>query len=140
MYTETDKKIADDILNEIKRSIQIEKSTMYEKMNRYYGLPRDAPEFELKCCNLWNDMESKGLIKIANNRMTLTNEGHLAANIGIDKYFKDCENHHKLDLEVKRTTIWNNKVSVLVGLSSIISFIVGVLLSEQVKKVWSYFF
>ena len=125
MYKEEDRKIADDILMKLKKSHQVDESDMLEYMNKIYGLPRDAPEFERLCCVLWREMEGMGLIRNTNHKMTLTSEGHIAAKIGVTEYLLRYEKDRELDVMSKKTSIWNHIVSIANVLIAAAAWLVG---------------
>ena len=87
MYTEEDRIIATDILMELKREHLVDESDMYVRLNKYFKRPGDDFNFESKCCFLWREMESMGLINNCNRKMTLTSEGHLAAKLGMTNIY-----------------------------------------------------
>lgn len=113
MYTEEDRIIATDILMELKREHLVDESDMYVRLNKYFKRPGDDFNFESKCCFLWREMESMGLINNCNRKMTLTSEGHLAAKLGMTKYLLEYEKNRKIDIKSKETTIWYNRFGVI---------------------------
>ena len=125
MYTEEDRRIATDILMELKRTHLVEESDMYDRMNHYYKIPRDSFGFEKKCCFLWREMESMGLIQNRNKRMSLTTEGHLAAKLGITNYLLKYEKDRELDIKSKESTVWHNRLSVANIICGAIGFLIG---------------
>lgn len=125
MYKEEDRKIANDILMKLKKEHQVDESDMLEYMNKIYGLPRDDLKFEGLCCVLWREMESMGLIRNLNRKMTLTSEGHIAAKIGVTEYLLRYEKDRELDVMSKKTSIWNHIVSIANILIAAAAWLVG---------------
>ena len=137
MYIEKDRELANDILNEIKRSHRKEESEMYGYLNGLFNMGRDNLPFEDKCFNVWKEMEGLGLLLITKGWMSLTNEGHLAAEVGIDQYLLKYKENRDLEIDSKRASIWNSKVQIAVGVTALLSFIAGILLSDPIKSLLS---
>lgn len=113
MYKEEERKIADDILMKLKKDHQVDESDMLEYMNKIYGLPRDAPEFEKLCCVLWREMEGMGLIRNVSRNMTLTEKGHIAAKWGMTEFLLKSEKNYELDIKSKESTVWYNRIEIV---------------------------
>jgi hypothetical protein len=138
MYTEEDRELANDILNEVKRSHRKEESELYVYLNDLFDKGIDNLPFEDKCKRVWEELASMGLLSIEKGWMSLTSEGHLAADMGVEAYLAKYKENRELEVESKQTTIWNNKVQIVVGITSLLSFIAGVLLSDPIKNLWNH--
>lgn len=125
MYTEEDRRISNDILMELKRNHLVEESEMYEFLNLCYGKPRDSFVFEKQCCFLWKELESMGLVKNNNRRMSLTCEGHLAATIGISEYLLKYKKSRDLEVKSKETAYWYNKIEIAKTIFLLIGAVLG---------------
>lgn len=138
MYTEEDRKLANDILGLVRRNSMVRNFEMYREMNRIYK--RNDDDFSRKVRSIWKQLIALGLMNEAHGELTLTEEGIEAydAEGGIQAYFEGRKKSKKKDEELKDTTIWNNRVKIVVGVTSILSFIAGVLLSSPIKKLLSY--
>ena len=138
MYTEEDKAMANDILGLVRRNSMVRNFEIYREMNRIYK--RNDDDFSRKGRSIWKQLIALGLMNEAHGELTLTEEGIEAydAEGGIQAYFEGRKKSKKKDEELKDTTIWNNRVKIVVGITSILSFIAGVLLSSPIKKLLSY--
>lgn len=137
MYDKEGKKVADDILNAIKRSHSVEISHLYELIEQYYD-KKDDLIFDKKCASIIQELISYELITENNRRYSLTKEGSIAAKVGICKYLSDYKENRDLEIKSKITAIWSNKIAIIIGFSSFVSFIGGILLSNPVKKLLNY--
>lgn len=138
MYTEEDKKLANDILGLVRRNSMVRNFEMYREMRRIYK--REDDDFSRKVRSIWKQLIALGLMNEAHGELTLTADGMEAYDMpgGIEAYFEGRRKSKKKDEELKDTTIWNNRVKIVVGITSILSFIAGVLLSDPIKKLLSY--
>lgn len=138
MYTEEDIKMTNDVLGFIRRSLTIRDCDMYRKMSNSYNRSGDA--FTKKVRTIWLQMVSLGLVDYKNGELTLTKDGIVASDLsgGIMEYMKNYKEELDENSSLRKTTIWNNKVQIAVGITSLLSFIAGVLLSGPVKNLWNH--
>ena len=138
MYTEEDRKMANDILGFVYRQSMIKDSDLYREMRKAYGRSDDS--FGKKVGALSVQLETLGLLHHKNSEFTLTHEGMEAYTMqgGIDAYMSAKKRGKQIESELKVTTIALKKVQIIVGLTSILSFIAGFLLSGPIKNLLNY--
>ena len=136
MYTEEEKKMANDILGFIRRNSMMKVEILFREMNGAYK--RKDDKFVNKVRAIRMQLESMGLINNVNNELTLTPEGVDAYDMqgGVGAYIDGRRKSKKMDENLKRTTITLKRMQIIVAFTSVLSFIAGVLLSSQVKGLW----
>lgn len=72
---------------------------------------------------------------ISYKRYSLTKDGTIAAKDGLISYLNKYRENKDLDIPLKASTIIHNKMAVIVSTASIISFILGILLSAPIKRI-----
>lgn len=125
MYTEEDRKMANDILGFVYRQSMVKDSDLYREMRKAYGRSDDS--FGKKVGALWVQLETLGLLHHKNSEFTLTHEGVEAYTMqgGIDAYMKKLRKEKELDVKVKKSQILYNVVSVLKDAKFLIGSLVG---------------
>lgn len=132
MYTEEDRKIANDVLGFIRRNTTIRDFEMYREMSNAYKRTDDA--FSKKVRATWTQLVSLGLVDYTNGVLTLTADGMDAydAEGGIQAYFEGRKKSKKKDDDLKDSTIWKNRWTVaqiiITTVSTLTGFSVGALL------------
>ena len=128
-------RLSDDILKEIQEIRLIEKSTLYSRMEVRYNEAGNT-QFSFGCHKVLEELKGYELIsEVKPKWYSLTKDGVIASEMGLRKYLKRYKKNKDLEIQVQKTTIWNNKIAILLGGSSIISFIGGVLLSDLIKEL-----
>lgn len=131
-------RLSDDILKEIREVRLIEQSTLYSRMEVRYNETGNT-QFYFGCHKVLEELKGYELISEVKSRWySLTKDGTIASEIGLRKYLKRYRKNKDLEIQVQKTTIWNNKIAILLGGSSIISFIGGVLLSDLIEELLNY--
>ena len=138
MYTEEGIKMANDILGFIRRGEANRDFEMYREMKSSYN--RNDDEFSKNVRIIWIQLASLGLLEYKNGELMLTKDGVIAADLngGIVEYIQSYKKELDDSSVLRKTTIWNNKVQIAVGVTSLLSFIAGVLLSGPIKNLWNH--
>ena len=138
MYTEEGIKMANDILGFIRRGEVNRDFEMYREMQKSYGRSDDG--FSKNVRTIWMQLSSMGLLEYKNGELSLTKDGVVAYDLngGIVEYIQSYRKELDESSVLRKTTIWNNKVQIAVGITSLLSFIAGVLLSGPIKNLWNH--
>ena len=138
MYTKEGIKMANDILGFIRRGEANRDFEMYREMRSSYN--RNDDEFSKNVRIIWMQLVSIGLLEYKNGELMLTKDGVIAADLngGIVEYIQSYKKELDDSSVLRKTTIWNNKVQIAVGVTSLLSFIAGVLLSGPIKNLWNH--
>ena len=138
MYTKEGIKMANDILGFIRRGEANRDFEMYREMKSSYN--RNDDEFSKNVRIIWMQLASMGLLEYKNGELMLTKDGVIAADLngGIVEYIQSYKKELDDSSVLRKTTIWNNKVQIAVGVTSLLSFIAGVLLSGPIKNLWNH--
>lgn len=125
MYTEEDKKLANDILGLVRRNSMVKCFEMYREMRRIYGREDDA--FSRKVQSIWKQLITLGLMIEAHGELTLTAEGVEAYDTvgGIEVYLKARKDSKQNDEDLKTSTIWHNRWSIAQIIVTIFCTITG---------------
>lgn len=135
MYTEEDKKLANDILGLVRRNSMVRNSEMYREMRRIYK--REDDGFSRKVRSIWKQLIVLGLMNEAHGELTLTADGMEAydAEGGIEAYFEERRKEKNLKTNVMKSQIWYNWVSVIKD----VKFLIGALLGSVITGVTAWF-
>ena len=134
MYTEEEKKMANDILGFIRRNSMMKVEILFREMNGAYK--RKDDKFVNKVRAIRMQLESMGLINNVNNELTLTPEGVDAYDMqgGIEEYLNARRASKKKESQLKSANIWNKRVAIVIGIVSLVSTIIGYLISSLSKS------
>lgn len=117
-FLKDDAGIADDILNNIKRVISLDSCDLYELMGHQYK-KNDNLFFDKKCSDIKNALVGYGLIKEEDERLTLTEKGRKAAELGINKYFRKIDANDILKEAVEKYSISSSKSQIIMAFIAI---------------------
>lgn len=125
MYTEEDRKLANDILGLVRRNSMVRNFEMYREMNHLYK--RNDDDFSRKVRSIWKQLIALGLMNEVHGELTLTEEGMEAydAEGGIQAYFEGRKKSKKTDDDLKTSTIWKNRWTIAQIIITIICTITG---------------
>ena len=65
--------------------------------------------------------------------LRITIEGEKAEKIGLKKYLKQKEKGEKDEAFLKKATLWDKKIGIITAIASLVSLILGILLSNPIK-------
>lgn len=135
--TKEDIVIADSLIKIIGDSHFISKSSLLEKAGKQCGKIDDV-QFDSRCYLIIRELKGFGIIFEENNHLSLTKDGIISLRKGLKKYLSRYEKEKDMDLKLKSISIWSNKIRILLGISNLITFMLGVLLSAPIKELLHY--